>query len=59
VQQDTGGLQMTAAMTCRACGGEPRAGARFCAACGEPIASTRPATELGFEGHKAMAEAMP
>ena len=50
---------MTAAMTCRACGGEPRAGARFCAACGEPIASTRPATELGFEGHKAMAEAMP
>jgi adenylate cyclase len=30
---------MTAAVTCRACGGEPRAGARFCDACGAPIAS--------------------
>ena len=34
----TPGLQMTAAVTCRTCGGEPRAGARFCDACGAPIA---------------------
>ena len=35
---------MTAAVTCRACGGEPRAGARFCDACGAPIGpDTKPA----------------
>ena len=28
---------MTAAVTCRTCGAEPRAGARFCDACGAPI----------------------
>ncbi|OBK75555.1 adenylate/guanylate cyclase domain-containing protein [Mycobacterium sp. 1164985.4] len=28
---------MTTALTCRACGGEPRAGARFCDACGAPL----------------------
>jgi len=33
---------MTAAMECRTCGAEPREGARFCDACGSPIA---PATE--------------
>ena len=33
---------MTAAATCRTCGIEPREGARFCDACGSPIA---PATE--------------
>jgi len=36
---------MTAAVTCRTCGGEPRAGARFCDACGAPIASTQPSAE--------------
>lgn len=36
---------MTAAVTCRTCGGEPRAGARFCDACGAPIASTQPHAE--------------
>ncbi|MFL6082942.1 MAG: ATP-binding protein [Mycobacterium sp.] len=34
---------MTAVVTCRTCGAEPRAGARFCDACGAPIASTPPA----------------
>src|SRR5262245_14233509 len=35
---------MTAAVTCRACGGEPRAGARFCDSCGAPIGpDTKPA----------------
>ncbi len=33
---------MTAAIECRTCGAEPREGARFCDACGSPIA---PATE--------------
>src|ERR1700758_3880897 len=33
---------MTAAATCRTCGTDPREGARFCDACGSPIA---PATE--------------
>jgi class 3 adenylate cyclase len=33
---------MTAATACRACGAEPREGARFCDACGSPIT---PATE--------------
>jgi adenylate cyclase len=28
---------MTAALTCRSCGAEPREGARFCDACGAPI----------------------
>src|ERR1700682_715198 len=36
---------MTAAMTCRTCGGEPRAGARFCDACGAPMTSTQPSAE--------------
>jgi adenylate cyclase len=36
---------MTAAMTCRTCGGEPRAGARFCDACGAPIESTQSPAE--------------
>jgi adenylate cyclase len=36
---------MTAEVACRACGGEPRAGARFCDACGAPIASTQPSAE--------------
>jgi adenylate cyclase len=36
---------MTAAVTCRTCGGEPRAGARFCDACGAPIESTHPSAE--------------
>jgi adenylate cyclase len=36
---------MTAAVTCRSCGGEPRAGARFCDACGAPIESNQPAAE--------------
>src|SRR6201999_475816 len=39
------GLQMTAAVTCRTCGGEPRAGARFCDACGTPITSTQAPAE--------------
>src|SRR4051794_35999811 len=34
---------MTAVVTCRTCGAEPRAGARFCDACGAPIASPPPA----------------
>ena len=36
---------MTAAVTCRTCGGEPRASARFCDACGAPIESTQPSAE--------------
>jgi len=36
---------MTAAVTCRTCGAEPRAGARFCDACGAPIESTKPSAE--------------
>jgi adenylate cyclase len=36
---------MTAAVTCRTCGGEPRAGARFCDACGAPIESAQPSAE--------------
>ena len=36
---------MTAEVACRTCGGEPRAGARFCDACGAPIASTQPSAE--------------
>ena len=36
---------MTAAVACRTCGAEPRAGARFCDACGAPIASTQPSAE--------------
>ena len=36
---------MTAAVTCRTCGGEPRTGARFCDACGAPIESTQPSAE--------------
>jgi adenylate cyclase len=36
---------MTAAVTCRSCGGEPRAGARFCDACGAPIETTQTAAE--------------
>ena len=36
---------MTAAVTCRTCGGEPRAGARFCDACGAPIAASKPSAE--------------
>ncbi len=36
---------MTAAVTCRTCGGEPRAGARFCDACGAPVESTPPSAE--------------
>jgi adenylate cyclase len=36
---------MMAAVTCRTCGAEPRAGARFCDACGAPIASTQPSAE--------------
>ena len=39
------GLQMTAAVTCRTCGGAPRAGARFCDACGAPIAASKPSAE--------------
>ena len=35
---------MTAA-TCRDCGAEPRAGARFCDACGAPIAASQSAAE--------------
>lgn len=31
---------MTAAVVCRSCGAEPRVGARFCDACGSPIASS-------------------
>ncbi|MEV0674045.1 adenylate/guanylate cyclase domain-containing protein [Mycobacterium sp. NPDC050441] len=31
---------MTETATCRACGTEPRAGARYCDACGAPVAST-------------------
>src|SRR6476659_4410482 len=36
---------MTAEVACRTCGAEPRAGARFCDACGAPIASTQPSAE--------------
>ena len=36
---------MTAEVACRTCGGGPRAGARFCDACGAPIASTQPSAE--------------
>src|ERR1700742_779217 len=36
---------MTAAVACRTCGAEPRAGARFCDACGAPIESTQPSAE--------------
>jgi adenylate cyclase len=36
---------MTAAVTCRTCGGEPRAGARFCDACGAPVDSIQPSAE--------------
>jgi adenylate cyclase len=36
---------MTAEVTCRTCGSEARAGARFCDACGAPTASTPPAAE--------------
>ena len=36
---------MTAAVTCRTCGADPRAGARFCDACGAPIESTQPSAE--------------
>jgi adenylate cyclase len=36
---------MTAEVTCRTCGGEPRAGARFCDACGAPVAPTQPSAE--------------
>jgi adenylate cyclase len=36
---------MTAEVTCRICGGQPRAGARFCDACGAPITSTQPPAE--------------
>ncbi len=36
---------MTAAVTCRTCGGEPRPGARFCDACGAPVESTPPSAE--------------
>jgi adenylate cyclase len=45
VQEDTRGLRMTAAATCRTCGGEPRAGARFCDACGAPIVASKPPAE--------------
>jgi adenylate cyclase len=37
------GVWMTAVATCRTCGTEPRAGARFCDACGAPAASQPPA----------------
>lgn len=36
---------MTAAATCLACGTEPRAGARFCDACGAPVAASHPPAE--------------
>jgi adenylate cyclase len=36
---------MTAAVACRTCGGEPRAGARFCDACGAQIEPTQPSAE--------------
>jgi adenylate cyclase len=36
---------MTAVATCRTCGTEPRAGARFCDACGAPIAASQPPAE--------------
>ena len=36
---------MTAPTTCRDCGAEPRAGARFCDACGAPIVQSQPAAE--------------
>jgi adenylate cyclase len=36
---------MTAAVTCRTCGAEPRAGARFCDACGAPMTSAQPSAE--------------
>jgi uncharacterized membrane protein YvbJ len=55
---------MTAAVTCRTCGADPRAGARFCDACGATYLDYRDryrkmATEVDFEGHMAIAEAMP
>ena len=34
---------MTPQLACRACGGEPRTGARFCDACGAPVAEPQPA----------------
>jgi adenylate cyclase len=36
---------MTTALACRACGGEPRAGARFCDACGAPLEGAQPPAE--------------
>jgi adenylate cyclase len=36
---------MTAVVACRTCGGEPRAGARFCDACGTPVLSPQPSAE--------------
>src|SRR5690348_4317072 len=36
---------MSAAMTCHTCGGQPREGARFCDACGTPIASAQRSAE--------------
>ena len=38
---------MTAALTCRTCGGEPRAGARFCDVCGAPIDAQSSPAEFG------------
>ena len=35
-----GAFRMTETATCRTCGTEPRAGARYCDACGAPVAST-------------------
>ena len=37
--------RMTAAVACRACGAEPRSGARFCDSCGAPIAASVQAAE--------------
>ncbi|MFG1931216.1 ATP-binding protein [Mycobacterium sp. NPDC048908] len=36
---------MSAAVTCHTCGGQPREGARFCDACGTPIASAQRSAE--------------
>jgi adenylate cyclase len=36
---------MTAATACRACGAEPREGARFCDACGAPVAPPNASAE--------------